>query len=97
MSKFGWSLPPGCLTLPGESREEQEAEALVEALYEAISPLRPHYAEVGAAEITEDAVVATLEQIVKDAYTRGRTDAAADHAMAMEELKQRKLDRGNGP
>jgi hypothetical protein len=84
MSKFGWSLPPGVATLPGESADEQAAEALVEELYEAVAPLRTFYTEPGIADETEDGVVTALEKIVSDAYTKGRADALADEAIAAE-------------
>lgn len=83
MSKFGWSYPPGVTEsmLPGNSKEEQEKEAMVESLYEAISPLRAYYdCEAGDAEVTEDSVVTALEKIIDDAYAKGKADALADHA-----------------
>lgn len=95
MSKFGWSYPPGCTEsmLPGNSKEEQEAEAMVESLYEAISPLRQFYAEVGAAEMEEDNVVAALEIIVGKAYAEGKADALADESSAREHASVRHCDR----
>jgi hypothetical protein len=83
-TNFGWSLPPGCLALPGESPEEQAAEAMIEALYETIAPLRKFYADPAAAESTEDAVVNALEKIVTAAYTVGRTSGMSDMGHASE-------------
>lgn len=83
MSKFGWSLPPGCTTLPGEELDAQQAEAMVERLYETVAPLRPE-APTPLYEQLEDEVVTALEKIITEVYAEGRTDALADEAMARE-------------
>lgn len=38
MSKFGWSLPPGCSTLPGEEDEQLDNQYLAEAFVGAVGP-----------------------------------------------------------
>lgn len=81
MSKFGYSYPPGVSEkdLPGNSPEEQEHEAMIESLYEAIAPLRSGHTDDG-----EDQVVLALEKIVSAAYLKGYENGRGDEAMAQE-------------
>jgi hypothetical protein len=59
---------------PPDDTGQEASEALIESLYEALSPLRPFYAKVGASEDIEDAVVDALEKIVLVAMQQARDD-----------------------
>lgn len=77
MSKFGWDLPPGVTTsmLPGNSREEGEAEAMMDAIYDILEKA-----------VTEDEKATALYGLVSEAYQKGRADARVDEQMAMSPL-----------
>jgi hypothetical protein len=92
MSKFGWSYPPGVTEamLPGNSPAEQEQEAMIESLYEAIAPLRKFYTDADDADVAdatesaEDEVVTALEQLMGEAYAKGHSDAHGDEVLIHE-------------
>jgi hypothetical protein len=71
----GWNLPPGCNVhdLPGNSREEEQAEALYDKLADAIAVLDLDN------ETTRKALD-KLVAIVGDVYARGYADGMADRA-----------------
>jgi hypothetical protein len=77
-SKFGWSLPPGCTTLPGEGADEQMAEAQADAVYSALE--LAGYAPDDKA----DRACALLMKLLGEAYGAGYKDGMADEAMAQE-------------
>ena len=93
MSKFGWSYPPGVTEsmLPGNSKEEQEAEAFYDTFYDKMAEL----ATVTPATDTVDAEyhlkAEALDKFVEwawkqmgEAYHRGYTDGMGDEAFAQE-------------
>ena len=96
MSKFGWDLPPGVSVsdLPGNSKQDQEDEAMVDALYEALQPLHDHMPNSEAAERCEEDVVLKLARMMAEAYGGGYEQGMFDQHMAQEELRARAIDRG---
>ena len=85
MSKFGWDLPPGVTAnmLPGNSVEDAKEEALIEALYEALIPLRAHAPSNSASvEAAEDDVVVRLLEIMKAEVAAAYASGQQDEAMA---------------
>jgi len=70
---FGWSLPPGCTTLPGESAEEQRTESLYDKVYEI---LYPYLAE------PPDGLVEAIKNLVSEGYSEGYASGMADEQYA---------------
>lgn len=74
MPNFGWSYPPGVSNsdLPGNSKAEQEEEALGTLVYELLG------------EDTPDDVVNKIIALWHDAFNGGYQQALADAAEAAE-------------
>lgn len=85
MGIFGWDFPPGCSIndLPGNSPEEQAAEAFADNTFDQIRRLLP--------TLPEEAIEKLVEwgwQQVSDAYANGYQQARADTALAENEAQQ---------
>jgi hypothetical protein len=83
--KFGWSLPPGVTTLPGESADEQAAEALADAIV--IALVESKLIEADATSVEIDRAIELLMELVDKAYGDGYRAGQADEAMARELTK----------
>jgi hypothetical protein len=72
--------------------QEQAQEALVESIYEALSPFRKFYdSEGGEGDTIEDQVAAQFEAMLSEAYAKGSADASSDEAL-VHELQPRPED-----
>ena len=73
----GWNLPPGCNVsdLPGNSKADQEEEALGDALAEAMGDLFTD-------DERFDKLYSWVSKLRSDAYADGYAQGAADERMA---------------
>ena len=73
---FGWDLPPGVTTsmLPGNTKEEQEAEALHDKLYDGLCKL--------VSDEPSDELIEYIYKQIGEAYHLGYAQGMADEAEA---------------
>ncbi len=71
----GFNLPPGCNVsdLPGNTKAEQEAEALADSVYTQLEGL-------DISEDTQNLIVERVCKLLGDAYRAGYQAAVADEA-----------------
>jgi len=88
MSKFGWSYPPGC---SGPPEEDTKSEAMAEAIYEALEPLRAKI-DMGYEECEKvhEQIELNLMKIVGDAYDEGYADGCRHEIEGMANERNRR-------
>src|SRR5262245_37279018 len=69
----GWNMPPGCniRDIPGNSAEDQKAEAAYDAIYELLDPL---HIDEGERERVADAFYKMLGAAYHEGYQAGQDD-----------------------
>ncbi len=87
----GWNLPPGCNVsgLPGNRKEDQEAEAFWDTFYEMEENARAAHPEKGDAYV--EAMVEWVWDMIGKAYGDGYQQAVADTAEAKEIAETERL------
>lgn len=86
MGKLGWDLPPGVTTsmLPGNSPEEQAAEALAEKVFEMLEVAG--MTGKGIEQSSIDSVVEKISAMLGVAYGDGFKQGQLDAALASEQI-----------
>ncbi len=94
----GFNLPPGCNVsdLPGNTKAEQEAEALADSVYAQLKDLGVMGLDYGLKEELQDLIVERVCKLLGDAYGAGYQAAVADEAEYRAIRAEDELIQSNG-